>query len=381
VLSESIKQVNNRLADQTGTLQAPRGHEPIQQMQVQMQMRPSESRVQQKQDEPELRQQEQRQQQRQQQQQQQQQQPVRPEYPDPAVQPKPQQIPRGHVTFAIKQDEIFPETAAATAATTVMAMSTPGILPETASRELPHRPHRRPRSTITVLNSPRRARDAAAAAGISSAESAGIPQSYDFVPFSGADVTTNLKHPLGVSSPRHPAGILPGDNNDTLARVRSPRRGAGSMVPATESEADMRHMLWVGQAIPGGRGGGAGGAFNADFAPKQRLVLPANTEEERQAMIRRINRWLRLSGEARRRTGDGGGGGGSGNPTTANRTFSGMADDLPPAIMRRHRATTTELAGRRNELARVLEADKRRYEEARKKKARMRLGGLPFRVL
>ena len=95
-------------------------------------------------------------------------------------------------------------------------------------------------------------------------------------------------------------------------------------------------------------------------------------------MIRRINRWLCLSGAARERATAGGG---AGSLTLANRTFSGMADDLPPAIMRRHRATTEGLSRRREKLARMLEEDKQRYEEARKKKARMRLGGLPFRFV
>eukprot|EP00946_MAST-07B_sp_MAST-7B-sp1_P000958 g958.t1 len=211
-------------------------------------------------------------------------------------------------------------------------------------------------------------------AGSSSEELAGIPQSYDLVPFSGNDVETNIKHPLGVSSPRHPAGILPGDDARKIAGLRSPRRGAGSMAPATESESDLRHMMWVDQAMPGGRGSGAGGTFNEDFVPKQRLVFTANTEEERQAMVRRINRWLQSSNELRRKFGKNGG-------MPVNLTFSGMVDDLPPAVLRRHKATTEGLARRRRELAKLLKADQESYEERRKKNARMRLGRLPFKLL
>lgn len=242
-----------------------------------------------------------------------------------------------------------------------------GILPETGSRELKHRPHRRPRATI-VAKSPQQSKEAV---DTKTAMSAGIPLSYDLVPFNGTDRRMNITHPLGKSSPRNASGILPGDDNESHVRARSPRRGSGAAGPATESESDLKHVLWSSMTMRGTRGSKAGGSFNTAIVPKKRLVLLANTEEERQAMMRRIQRWLHLSTEARRIAVERG----------CSWNFSGMEEDLPPAILRRHHAVTSGLEERRQRLVQLFANDKAEQEYTRKRKSQMNLGNIPFRIL
>lgn len=106
---------------------------------------------------------------------------------------------------------------------------------------------------------------------------------------------------------------------------------------------------------------GAGGGFNPDIAPKKKLEIPFETEEEKNVVLQKLHRLLQK---------------------TTGRPFSGYIDDIPPSVMRRLESLFAMKKRQRN-LVDLFHQDNEKNDREKRRQERTQEFGMnfPFKVL